>query len=202
METFLTKWKALYDTGCLENATSGASASFASGRTAMMLASTSQLTTILEMVAGRFAVGVAYLPRVNDQATGGVNIGGGALYALENGSGHSDAAWKFMGIAYLLVRKKFAGKRLMEVATMIPFAVPGIALGIGYVLSFNQKPLLLTGTASIIIITLVFRTLSVGVEAGSNSLRQVDKSIEEASTILGANNFTTFTRISLPIMKW
>jgi len=106
-----------------------------------------------------------------------------------------------MGIAYLLVRKKFAGKRLMEVATMIPFAVPGIALGIGYVLSFNQKPLLLTGTASIIIITLVFRTLSVGVEAGSNSLRQVDKSIEEASTILGANNFTTFTRISLPIMK-
>ena len=106
-----------------------------------------------------------------------------------------------MGIAYLLVRKKFAGKRLMEVATMIPFAVPGIALGIGYVLSFNQKPLLLTGTAAIIIITLVFRTLSVGVEAGSNSLRQVDKSIEEASTILGANNFTTFTRISLPIMK-
>jgi len=99
METFLTKWKALYDTGCLENATSGASASFASGRTAMMLASTSQLTTILEMVAGRFAVGVAYLPRVNDQATGGVNIGGGALYALENGSGHSDAAWKFMQFA-------------------------------------------------------------------------------------------------------
>nr|MCR5061981.1 ABC transporter permease subunit [Treponema sp.] len=49
--------------------------------------------------------------------------------------------------------------------------------------------------------TLVFRTLSVGVEAGSNSLRQVDKSIEEASAILGANNFTTFTRISLPIMK-
>ena len=106
-----------------------------------------------------------------------------------------------MGIAYLLVRKKFFGKRLMEVSSMIPFAVPGIALGIGYVVSFNQKPLLLTGTAAIIVITLVFRTLSVGVEAGSNSLRQVDKSIEEASTILGANNFTTFTRISLPIMK-
>lgn len=106
-----------------------------------------------------------------------------------------------MGIAYLLVRKKFFGKRLMELSSMIPFAVPGIALGIGYVVSFNQKPLLLTGTAAIIVITLVFRTLSVGVEAGSNSLRQVDKSIEEASTILGANNFTTFTRISLPIMK-
>lgn len=106
-----------------------------------------------------------------------------------------------MGISYLLVRKKFFGRKLMEIASMIPFAIPGIALGIGYVVSFNSPPLLLTGTAAIIIATLVFRTLSVGVEAGSNSLRQVDKSIEEASTILGANNFTTFTRISLPIMK-
>ncbi len=106
-----------------------------------------------------------------------------------------------MAISYLLVRKKFFGRKFMEMASMVPFAVPGIALGIGYVVSFNQKPLLLTGTAMIIIVTLVFRTLSVGVEAGSNSLRQVDKSIEEASAILGANNFTTFTRISLPIMK-
>lgn len=106
-----------------------------------------------------------------------------------------------MGISYLLVRKNFMGKKIMEIATMIPFAVPGIALGIGYVISFNQKPILLTGTAMIIVITLVFRTLSVGVEAGSNSLRAVDKSIEEASTILGANNLTTFKRISLPIMK-
>lgn len=106
-----------------------------------------------------------------------------------------------MGISFLLVRKKFFGKKLMEVASMIPFAIPGIALGIGYVVSFNERPLLLTGTAAIIVITLVFRTLSVGVEAGSNSLRQVDKSIEEASIILGANNLTTFTKISLPIMK-
>ena len=84
---------------------------------------------------------------------------------------------------------------------MIPFAVPGIALGIGYILSFNTPPILLTGTAGIIVAALVFRTLSVGVEAGSNSLRAVDASIEEASAVLGANNLTTFTRISLPLMR-
>lgn len=104
-------------------------------------------------------------------------------------------------ISFLLVRKKFFGKRLMELATMIPFAVPGIALGIGYILAFNTRPFLLTGTAAIIIAALTFRTLSVGVEAGSNSLRAVDPSIEEASVILGANNFTTFVRISLPMMR-
>jgi len=106
-----------------------------------------------------------------------------------------------MVIAFLLVRKKFFGKKLMEAFTMIPFALPGIVLGIGYILAFNQKPLLLTGTAAIIVSALVARNLSVGVEAGSNSLRQIDPSIEEASAVLGGDSFTTFTRISLPLMR-
>lgn len=106
-----------------------------------------------------------------------------------------------MIIAFLLVRKQFFGKRLMQVATMIPFAIPGIVLGIGYILAFNTPPVVLTGTATIIVAALVFRTLSVGIESGTNSLMQVDRSIEEASTTLGANSFSTFTRISLPLMK-
>lgn len=106
-----------------------------------------------------------------------------------------------MLIAFLLVRKNFFGKKLMSVASIIPFAVPGIALGIGYIVAFNTKPIQLTGTALIIIIAMVFRTLSIGVETGSNSLRQVDASIEEAAVILGASNAKTFFSISLPIMK-
>ncbi|MBO7663435.1 MAG: iron ABC transporter permease [Clostridia bacterium] len=106
-----------------------------------------------------------------------------------------------MLIAFLLVRKNFFGKRLMSVASILPFAVPGIALGIGYVAAFNTRPIQLTGTAVIIIVAMVFRTLSIGVETGSNSLRQVDPSIEEASIILGAGNAKTFFSVSLPIMK-
>lgn len=106
-----------------------------------------------------------------------------------------------MLVSFLLIRKKFVGKKLMEIASMIPFAVPGIALGIGYILAFNTKPILLTGTAAIVVAALTFRTLSVGVEAGSNSLRAVDPSIEEASAVLGANSFTTFFKISLPLMR-
>ena len=106
-----------------------------------------------------------------------------------------------MLIAFLLVRKSFFGKKLMSVASILPFAVPGIALGIGYVVAFNTKPIQLTGTAAIIIIAMVFRTLSIGVETGSNSLRQVDPSIEEAAISLGAGNAKTFFSISLPIMK-
>ncbi len=84
---------------------------------------------------------------------------------------------------------------------MLTFAVPGTVVGIGYILAFNEKPLLLTGTAAIIIICLTFRNMPVGIEGGTNSLRQVDPSIEEASAILGANSYTTFRRIALPLMR-
>lgn len=106
-----------------------------------------------------------------------------------------------MVIAYLLIRKQFIGKKLMEFFTIIPFAVPGTVVGIGYILAFNEKPLLLTGTAMILILAFISRNVTVGIEAGTNSLRQVDSSIEEASTILGANSIKTFWTISLPLMK-
>jgi len=99
MDNFLTKWKQLYATGALDTATSGISASFASGKTVMMVASTSQLTTTLEMIGDRFELGVANLPAVDDKATGGVNIGGGALYTLDNASNHSKETWQFVQFA-------------------------------------------------------------------------------------------------------
>ncbi len=99
MVNFLNKWKALYNTGALENLTSDRNGAFASGRTAMIVASTSNLTTILSMVGDRFEVGVANFPMVDEQATGGVNVGGGAIWAFDNGSGNRDAAWEFVKFA-------------------------------------------------------------------------------------------------------
>ena len=96
MVNFLNKWKALYATGALENLTSDRNGAFASGRTAMIVASTSNLTTILSMVGNRFEVGVADFPMVDEDATGGVNVGGGAIWAFDNGSGNADAAWEFV----------------------------------------------------------------------------------------------------------
>jgi sn-glycerol 3-phosphate transport system substrate-binding protein len=99
METFLEKWKALYETGALENLTNDVNSEFASGKVTMMAASTSKLTTVMQMVGDRFELGVASLPMVNEKATGGVNVGGGALYAFDNGSGNSEAAWEFVKFA-------------------------------------------------------------------------------------------------------
>ncbi len=106
-----------------------------------------------------------------------------------------------MAIAFLTVRKRFLGRRVMEVASMLTFAIPGTVLGIGYVGTFNQKPLLLTGTAFILVAAFTFRNMPVAIESGSTTLLQIDKSIEEASTISGAGSGHTFRRITLPLLR-
>lgn len=104
-------------------------------------------------------------------------------------------------IAYLVVRKDFIGKRFMEFSSMLSFAIPGTVIGIGYVLAFNQPPILLTGTAAILVISFVFRNIPVSIESGTSTLMQIDRSIEEASTILGANSGETFRNITLPMLR-
>lgn len=96
LKAFLEKWKALYETGGLSNLTSGVSAQFAAGQTLSMLASTSNLTSVLEAVDGRFEVAVAPLMKVNEEATGGVNLGGGALFTFHSTPEKESAVWTFM----------------------------------------------------------------------------------------------------------
>lgn len=79
---FLEHWKKLYDTGYVNSITSGVSTEFAAGRTATMLASSSNLSTVINTVDGRFSVGTAFVPKTDEEATGGVNIGGGALFSF------------------------------------------------------------------------------------------------------------------------
>lgn len=106
-----------------------------------------------------------------------------------------------MAIAYLIVRQKFFGKKFMEFSSILTFAIPGTVLGIGYVFTFNDGPLVLTGTAVILIAAFTFRNMPVGIEAGTTTLLQIDRSIEEASMISGAGAGTTFRRITLPLLR-
>jgi iron(III) transport system permease protein len=106
-----------------------------------------------------------------------------------------------MAAALILVRQKFFGKKVLEVLLMTPFAIPGTLLGISYILAFNKPPLLLVGTAAIIVINYVIRELPVGLETGTASLRQIDKSIEEAAQDLGADMSKVFTSVVLPLVR-
>ncbi|MGE5507792.1 MAG: ABC transporter permease [Chitinophagales bacterium] len=106
-----------------------------------------------------------------------------------------------MLIAFLVVRRRFWGRRALEFSSMLSFAVPGTVVGIGYILAFNQAPLILTGTASILIACFVFRNLPMGVQSGIAVLGQIDPAIEEASVNLGAGSAETFRRVTLPLIR-
>ena len=106
-----------------------------------------------------------------------------------------------MIIAYITAKRNYYGKRFIEVSSVLMFAVPGTVLGISYILGFNTPPLLLTGTALILIIVFVFRNMPVAIESGTTTLLQIDNSIEEASTILGADSGYSFRRITLPLLR-
>lgn len=105
-----------------------------------------------------------------------------------------------MLVAFLVVRQHFRGKSFLEFSSMLTFALPGTVVGIGYILAFNQPPLLLTGTAAIIALAFIFRNMPVGIRAGIASLQQIDPAIEEASTNLGAGTVRTFNAILLPMI--
>lgn len=106
-----------------------------------------------------------------------------------------------MIIAYITAKRNYYGKRFIEVSSVLMFAVPGTVLGISYVLAFNTKPLVLTGTAAILVIVFTFRNMPVAIESGTTTLLQIDNSIEEASTILGAGTGYSFRRITLPLLR-
>ncbi|MDE1242436.1 ABC transporter permease [Vibrio aestuarianus] len=104
-------------------------------------------------------------------------------------------------IAYIVVRQQFYGKKVIEFATMLCFAVPGTVAGVSYILAFNDAPIYLTGTAAIVVISMVMRNVPVGIRAGIAGLGQLDKSLDEASLSLRANSFKTITHILLPLLR-
>lgn len=103
-------------------------------------------------------------------------------------------------IAYLVTRKRFPGRGTMDFLSMLNFAVPGIIVGIGYVIAFNTPPIILTGTATIIVLVFVFQRMPVGIREGIAMLQQVDPAIDDAAADLGAGFFRTFHRVTLPLI--
>ena len=108
----------------------------------------------------------------------------------------------FIGIlvSYVLVRKKGKIASLIDTLIMFPYVIPGSVLGIGLIVAFNRKPVVLVGTAAIMIISYVIRKLPYTVRSGSAFLYQMDPFIEEASINLGVSPMKTFFTVTARMM--
>ena len=103
-------------------------------------------------------------------------------------------------VSYILVRKKGKVASIIDTLIMFPYVIPGSVLGIGLIVAFNRKPLILVGTSAIMIISYVVRKLPYTVRSGSAFLYQMDPSVEEASINLGVSPMKTFFTVTARMM--
>ena len=148
------------------------------------------------------------------------NPDGSQIYSLAN---YAQAAKKLMGrsikntavmgilaliiiiiiavlIAYLVVRRSSALNNTIDTISMLPYIMPGSVVGLGLLLAFGAKPIALTGTFAIMVISFVIRRLPYTIRSATATLMQISLSIEEAAISLGASKLKTFIQITVPMM--
>ncbi|WP_416198377.1 MAG: Iron(III) transport system permease protein [Sporanaerobacter sp.] len=104
-------------------------------------------------------------------------------------------------LSYYTHRRKIKGMSFIEFVSALPYIIPGIFFGLGYIVGFNKEPLLLTGTTAIVILNSTFRHISVANKATNAAFTTIDTRIEDASRDLGASKFKTITNIIFPLLR-
>ena len=103
-------------------------------------------------------------------------------------------------IAYLVVRRSSVLNNAIDTISMLPYIMPGAVVGLSLLLAFGKKPIALTGTFAIMVISFVIRRLPYTIRSATATLMQISPSIEEAAISLGASKMKTFVRITVPMM--
>jgi molybdate transport system permease protein len=114
-------------------------------------------------------------------------------------------------LAFLLARVDFPGRNLVRALTTLPMVLPPVVGGVALLLAFGRKGLAGAWLERAFGLTLPFTTLGavlaeafvampflvITTEAG---LRAMDRRFEDAAATLGAGRWTTFRRVTLPIL--
>jgi iron(III) transport system permease protein len=98
-------------------------------------------------------------------------------------------------------KSRWGVNRALDFLAILPGAIPGMFLGIGFVMAFNNKPLELTGTSAIMVLALLFWNIPTCYSAATAGLQQIGASVEDAALNLGANSFRSFKDVIIPLLK-
>lgn len=109
------------------------------------------------------------------------------------------------GAAYLLARRRFAGRGVLAVLVALPWALPGTVLALALATTFSaHQPwagrFILVGTAAILPLAYFIRNIPLVTRAALASFRQFDPALEEAAASLGAPWLRTMRRVALPLV--
>lgn len=106
-------------------------------------------------------------------------------------------------LAWILVRDRFRGRRLVDIVIDVPFALPTIVAGLVLLSVYGSDSPVgidLLGTERAIVLALLFVTLPFVVRSVQPVLQALDSEAEQAAACLGAQPRTVFRRIVLPLL--
>ncbi len=103
--------------------------------------------------------------------------------------------------AYIIETKKPFGKQILYLFSVMPAAIPGLVMGLGYILAFNKPHYIFYGTPWIIVINIIICNFTLGILSSISNLRNIDPSVEEAAISLGSDTIRTFFRIIFPLSR-
>ncbi len=107
-----------------------------------------------------------------------------------------------MGVVLaFLTSRRLPLRQVLDFLAVLPGALPGVFVGVGLVLAFNSPPLELVGTPWILALALAFWHLPMGYQAAVATLKQIERSIEEAATNLGASGLRVLLDIYVPLLR-
>lgn len=106
-------------------------------------------------------------------------------------------------LAWVLVRDRFFGKRVLDVVIDVPFALPTIVAGLVLLALYGPSSPIgvnVANTRLAVFLALAFVTLPFVVRTTQPVLEALDRDVEEAAASLGATRLTVFRRIVLPAL--
>jgi iron(III) transport system permease protein len=103
--------------------------------------------------------------------------------------------------AFVTSRRQYGFERVLDFLAVLPAALPGVFIGVGFLLAFNAPPFVLGGTSWILILALTFWHVPFGYQAAVAGLKQIDRSIEEAAADLGASGLRILRDVYLPLLR-
>jgi iron(III) transport system permease protein len=109
-------------------------------------------------------------------------------------------AWFSLIAGYIVEKRKPRGGQILYLVTVLPAAIPGLVLGLGYILAFVQVNWLYY-KASIIILNVIVANFTLGMLSTMTNMKNIDVSIDEASTSLGADLPRSFIRVIFPLSR-
>ena len=107
----------------------------------------------------------------------------------------------YFTVSYIVHRTRWPGRRALDIVTVLPVAIPGIIVGLGYLWSWISLPVGLYGTLWILILAYVSQFAPQATRAIAGSLVQIHPELEESSRLSGAGLLTTLRLVVIPLAR-